>query len=135
MKNERKPRSRAAYQAERRKHSILVTFKDQAEKASFEADAEAAGYASFNAYLLQLLHNATSGVLYPPDYVEGLRSEVEKLRAWLDQAREENVDLRRDLKALQANEMNLGWILNDVPDGKEILERYRQRTRAPGVVP
>ncbi|MHB8604122.1 MAG: hypothetical protein ACYDCK_02610 [Thermoplasmatota archaeon] len=127
------PRSRAAYQAERRRHSVLLTFRDEEEKLRFQACAKAAGYVSVNAYLVQLLHNATSGTIYPPDYVESLKREVEKLRTWLDQAREENTDLRKDTKTLAAQKETLVFLLQDLPGGKEVADEYRRASRLDGV--
>jgi len=119
-------RSRAAYQAERRKHSYPVAFKDEAEKARFEAMAQEAGYVSFNAFLLQLLRNATSGAIYPPEYVDGLRKEVEKLRAWLDQARAEGAELRADNKALLAQKDTLVFLLTELPGGPDAMQDFER---------
>ncbi|GEM_PF-3775699 len=119
-------RSRAAYQAGRRKHSYPLAFKDETEKARFEAMAAQAGYVSFNAYLLQQLRNATSGAIYPPEYVDGLRKEVEKLRAWLDQAREEAGELRKDGKLLAAEKETLVFLINATKDGKDTLADFER---------
>jgi hypothetical protein len=50
-----------------------VAFKDEAEKARFEAMAVEAGYVSFNAYLLQMLRNATSGAIYQKSFLTRLK--------------------------------------------------------------
>ena len=78
--------ARAEYQARRRLQSVELYFRSPDELAQHRAAAEAGGYANFNAWLLQMLANATSGTVYPPEYVEGLKREVEKLRGWLDTA-------------------------------------------------
>ena len=93
--------SRADYQAKRRAQSVDLYFRSPQELSSFRAAAEAAGYPNFNAYLLQLLANATSGAIYPPEYVDGLRRDLERARAWLEASRDENSDYRAQVKALQ----------------------------------
>lgn len=94
--------SRAAYQKERRKQLHDLYFPNVAEKARFEAMAARAGYPSLNAYLLQLLANASSGVVFPREYVETLQRDLERVRSWLDAAKDENADLRVRLKSAEA---------------------------------
>src|SRR5438552_1026802 len=98
---------RAAYQAQRRLQCVNLYFRSPAELASHRAAAEAGGYANFNAWLLQMIANATSGSVYPPEYVEGLKREVEKLRDWLDTARDGAADYRAQVKLLQAQRDSL----------------------------
>jgi hypothetical protein len=70
------------------------------------------------------LANATSGNLYPPDYVNGLKAEVAKLRAWLEKAREECDDYRAQIKALQAQRDTAVVLLAGLPDGAELAKRF-----------
>lgn len=127
-------RSRAAYQAQRRLQSVTLYFRTPAELAAFKAAAEAGGYANFNAWLLQMLANATSGAVYPPEYVEGLKKEVEKLRGWLDTARDEAADYRAQVKLLQAARDTLLTLLHGLPEGGEVAARFLEQANARGVV-
>jgi len=91
------------------------------ELASFRTAAAAGGYENnFNAWLLQMLANATSGAVYPPEYVDGLKRDVDKLRDWLDTAREEATDYRAQVKLLQAQRDTLLTLLHGLPDGAEV---------------
>lgn len=121
-------RSRAEYQAKRRTHSVLLYFRSVDELASYRAAAEAGGYGhNFNGWLLQMLANATSGAVYPPEYVEGLKRDVEKLRAWLDTAREEATDYRGQVKLLQAQRDTLLTLLHGLPEGAEVAARWLEQ--------
>src|SRR5579884_2190510 len=115
---------KAAYQAARRKKSVLLSFTTEDELRDFQQMAEEAGYANFNAYLLQLLHNATSGSLYPPEYVEGLKADNAKLRSWHEQARDEAAEYRADVRKLRDQRDTLLRNLHDLPDGAEIAARF-----------
>ncbi|HET6405263.1 MAG TPA: hypothetical protein VFH78_11500, partial [Candidatus Thermoplasmatota archaeon] len=64
-----------------------------------------------------MLANATSGAMYPPEYVEGPKKEVEKLRGWLDTARDEAADDRAQVELLQAAQDTLLTLLHGLPEG------------------
>lgn len=95
--------SRAAYQAKRRLQHHDLYFRSPEELALFQQMAAAQGYGSrmFNAWLLQKVAEATSGSLYSPEYVSGLEKELERVRGWLDSARDENAAQRAELRTLQ----------------------------------
>ena len=114
-------------QAERQTRSVPLAFGTVEERERFRRMGEEAGYGTFNAYLLQLLHYATSGSIYPPEYVDGLRKEVEKLRSWLDQSRDENAELRGDLKQVRAQKETLLLLLNEQPTGPEVVARFLEQ--------
>jgi hypothetical protein len=117
-------RSRAAYQAKRREQSVQLYFRSVEELEAFKAAAEAGGYSNFNAWLLQMLQHATSGAVFPVDYVDGLRKDLEKLRDWLDTAREEATDYRSQVKLLQAQRDALLTLLHNLPEGGEVAARW-----------
>lgn len=101
-------RKRTAYMRERRKHAMTLYFKDPAEKELYEGLAREAGYhRNPNGYILQMLANARSGAIVPPEVLEGLRKDVEKLKEWLDQAREENAELRSENRLLRREASDL----------------------------
>lgn len=116
--------ARAEYQARRRLQSVELYFRSPEELTQHRLAAEAGGYSNFNAWLLQMLANATSGSVYPPDYVEGLKREVEKLRGWLDTARDEASDYRAQVKLLQAQRDTLLTLLHGLPEGSEVAARF-----------
>ncbi|HUR69796.1 MAG TPA: hypothetical protein VM370_11180 [Candidatus Thermoplasmatota archaeon] len=97
------------------------------ELAAHRAAAEAGGYANFNAWLLQMIANATSGSVYPPEYVEGLKKEVEKLRSWHDTARDAAADYRAQVKVLQNDRAVLLTLLHGVTGGAEIAARFMEQ--------
>lgn len=120
--------SRAEYQARRRFQCVNLYFRSVEELAAHKAAAEAGGYANFNAWLLQMIANATSGSVYPPEYVEGLKREVEKLRAWLDTARDEAADYRAQVKVLQNERDVLLTLLHGLTGGPEIAARFLEQS-------
>lgn len=126
-KNQDRP-SKARYQARRRLQSVDLYFRSPEELAEHRAAAEAGGYSNFNAWLLQMIANATSGTVYPPEYVEGLCKEVEKLRAWLDTAREEATDYRSQVKVLQAQRDSLLSLMHGLPDGPDVAARFLEQS-------
>ena len=70
----RPTRSRAAYQAQRRTHAITLYFRSSEEMQRFQEAASEQGYArTFNAWILQMLANATSGAV--PAWLRGGREE------------------------------------------------------------
>ena len=122
--------NRASYQAQRRLQCVNLYFRSVEDLAAHKAAAEAGGYSNFNAWLLQMIANATSGSVYPPEYVEGLRRETEKLRAWLDAAREEAADYRAQVKVLQNERDVLLTLLHGLTGGPEIAARFLEQSSA-----
>lgn len=127
--------SRADYQARRRRQSVVLYFRTTDELTEHRLAAMASGYEhNFNAWLLQMIRNATSGVVFPPEYVEAIKRDLEKTRAWLDTSREENQDYRGQVKLLQAQRDTLLTLLHGLPDGAEVAARFlEQVTAAQGV--
>lgn len=122
--------SRSEYQARRRLQCVNLYFRSPEDLAQHQASAEAGGYSNFNAWLLQMIANATSGSVYPPEYVEGLKREVEKLRAWLDTARDEAADYRTQVKVLQAERDVLLTLLHGLTGGPEVATRFLEQSNA-----
>lgn len=128
MSDHEKPvRSRAAYQKERRKAAVTLYFQSETELAEFRAMAESGGYRNFNQYLLQLLYNATSGSLYPPEFVEGLKQDAERLRRWLETAKEESEAYRGQTRVLLQQRDILLTLLHGLPTGAEVAARFLQQ--------
>src|SRR5882672_7669343 len=98
-----RPRAQMAeYQAERRSRSLTLYFPSREEMDRFHSIAHANGYGrNFSGWGLLMLHHATSGHLYPPEYVDDLKREGERLREWLEKARDEAEDYRPQIKILQ----------------------------------
>lgn len=120
--------SRADYQAKRRQQSVVLYFRSVDELDSHRAAALASGYEhNFNAWLLQMVANATSGTVFPPEYVEALKKDIEKARAWLETAREENQDYRGQVKLLQAQRDTLLTLLHTLPDGADVAARFLEQ--------
>ena len=127
-------RSRARYQAQRRTRMLEVVFSSLEEKLEFEQAAHEAGYVSVTGYLLQLLRQARSGHVYPPGHVESLTERNEKLTTWLDQAREEAAELRRERAALQAENADLCLLLGSCgEEGKDALAEHARSKANRGV--
>lgn len=116
------------YTRERRKTRFELFFPTRDELEKFRGMAQACGYSSFNGWLLQMIHNATGGSLFPPDYVEALKSEVERNRRWLESAREEAEDLRSQVKTLQAQRDSLVVLMQGLPSGPETAAKFLVRS-------
>ena len=102
----------AAYMRARRAHTVSLYFRTRAEKEHFQAQAAAMGYAkNFNAWLLQMLANATGGNVYPPGYVEGIAKDLEKTRGWLEARDQEIQELRAENKNLLRQREDLRVLL------------------------
>lgn len=129
-----KTKDRRAYQAQRRAQAVTLYFRSPEELAAYRTAAAEGGYATFNAWILQMLANAGSGSLYPPEYVDGLRRDLEKTRAWLETARDENQDYRAQLKLLQAQRDTLLTLLHGLPDGPEVAARFLEQVTSKAVV-
>lgn len=114
----------AEYNRQRRKASHQLFFENRETLERFQGMARASGYASFNKWLLQMIMNATSGSLYPPDYVESLKAESDRLRRWLENTREEAEDLRAQVKMLQSQRDALIVLMHGLPTGPEAAARF-----------
>lgn len=126
--------SRAQYQARRRRQSVVLYFRSETELAEHRLAAASSGYEhNFNAWLLQMVANATSGSVFPPEYVEAIKKDLEKTRAWLETAREENQDYRAQVKLLQADRDTLLTLLHGLPDGADVAARFLEQASARGV--
>lgn len=102
----------AAYMRARRTHTVSLYFRSHAEKEHFQAQAAAMGYPkNFNAWLLQMLSNATGGNVYPPGYVEGISKDLEKTRGWLEARDQEIQELRAENKNLLRQREDLRVLL------------------------
>jgi hypothetical protein len=120
--------SRADYQARRRQQSVVLYFRSAEELAEHRLAAAASGYEhNFNAWLLQMIRNATSGSVFPPEYVEAIKRDLEKARSWLETAREENQDYRAQVKVMQAQRDTLLTLLHGLPDGAEVAARFLEQ--------
>lgn len=119
-----KPRqpSRAAYQARRRAQTVDLYFRSVEELEAFKGLAHAAGYKNFNAWLLQMLANATSGAVYPPEYVDGLRRDLDRAREWLEAARDEVSDYRSQVRLLQQQRDALAAIVHKLGDATQVAK-------------
>lgn len=126
--------SRASYQALRRKQSATIYFQSEQDLAAHKLVARDSGYPNFNAWILQMVQNAQSGSVYPPEYVEGIKKDADKLRSWLDAAREEASDYRAQLKHLQSQRDMLLTILHGFPEGGEVAAKFLQQHTASRVV-
>lgn len=129
-----KTKDRRAYQASRRAQAVTLYFRNPKELAAYRVAAQEGGYATFNGWILQMLANAGSGSLYPPEYVDGLRRDLEKTRSWLETARDENQDYRGQLKLLQAQRDTLLTLLHGLPDGPEVAARFLEQVTSKAVV-
>lgn len=126
--------SRAEYQARRRQQSVVLYFRTTEDLLQHREAARASGYEhNFNAWLIQMIANATSGTVFPPEYVEALKRDLEKARSWLDVAREENQDYRAQVKLLQAQRDTLLTLLHGLPDGGEVAARFLEQNTPAGV--
>ncbi|MFA5860881.1 MAG: hypothetical protein WDA16_04220 [Candidatus Thermoplasmatota archaeon] len=127
-------KDRRAYQASRRAQAVMLYFRSVDELAAYRAAAEEGGYAKFNTWILQMLANAGSGSLFPPEYVDGLKRELEKTRSWLETSRDENADYRAQLKLLQAQRDTLLTLLHGLPDGAEVAARFLEQVTSKAAV-
>lgn len=127
-------KDRRAYQAQRRAQAVTLYFRSPEELAAYRSAAGEGGYATFNAWILQMLANAGSGSLFPPEYVDGLRRDLEKTRSWLETSRDENQDYRGQLKLLQAQRDTLLTLLHGLPEGAEVAARFLEQVTSKAVV-
>ncbi|MFA5860685.1 MAG: hypothetical protein WDA16_03225 [Candidatus Thermoplasmatota archaeon] len=106
--------SRAAYMRTRKRGSVQVYFKDEEERAQFEALATSQGYKNFSGWIVQTLITASTGTVFPADYVAGLQRDVDKYRAWVRQKDEEITELRRDLRLVEAAREDMRVVLASI---------------------
>lgn len=111
MNQDTGPASRAAYLKARKAGSITLYFKDEAERAHYHELARAAGYARFNDYMLHMLANAASGRVYPPEYVDRIEKEAEKLRGWVAQKDGQIGELSGEVRTLLRQREDLRVLL------------------------
>lgn len=123
---EQKERNREIVRV-RAKRSLRVVFSSMEEKDQIQAMAAKAGYFSASAWMLQMIQNGASGSLYPPEYVEGLKSETERLRRWLESSREEAEDYKQQVKRLQSQRDSLLLLLHGLPNGADVVARFLQQ--------
>lgn len=129
-----KTKDRRAYQASRRAQAVTLYFRTPEELAAYRNAASEGGYATFNGWILQMLANAGSGSLFPPEYVDGLKRDLEKTRSWLETSRDENQDYRGQLKLLQAQRDTLLTLLHGLPEGAEVAARFLEQVTSKAVV-
>lgn len=122
----------AEYNRQRRKAAHQLYFENRDALLNYQGMARASGYASFNKWLLQMIMNATSGSLYPPDYVESLKAEADRMRRWLENTREEAEDLRAQVKTLQSQRDSLIVLMHGLPTGPEAAARFLTRANKEG---
>lgn len=123
--------SRAEYQRQRRLLLHDLYFKSRAEKEELRALASEDGYGhDFNAWLLLKIYASLSGSVYPAEYVEGLKAQLERVTTWHEAARDEAQAYRAEVKTLQQQKETLLFLLNGLPDGAEVATRWlEQQTR------
>ena len=119
--------SKAEYQRQRRTLSVALYFRSIGEKKAYKAMAAAAGYSNFNAWLCQMIANATQGRLYPEGYVEELQQEVERLRKQLEGARMTVEDYHAQTRDLLRQRDELLTILHGLPTGAHAAARFLQK--------
>lgn len=116
------------YQAARRRQGIFVYFATEAQREELRAKSLAAGYQHFSPWIVQMVLNATNGTVYQPEYVESLKQESERLRRWLESAREEADDYKRQVRTLQDQRERLLVLLHSLPTGAEVAARFLQQS-------
>ena len=116
------------YNLARRRLAAVIYFQSEAQKEELHAKALASGYTAFSHWLLQMVVNATNGAIYQPEYVEGLKQDSERLRRWLDAAREEADDYKRQARQLQEQRERLLLLLHNLPDGAQAAARFLQQS-------
>lgn len=134
LKKVHKTKDRRAYQASRREQAVDLYFRSVHELTAYKAAAAEAGFAAnFNGWILQMIQNASSGSLFPPEYVDDLKRDLEKTRSWLETSRDESADYRAQVKLLQAQRDTLLTLLHDLPDGAEVAARFLTQATSKGV--
>lgn len=116
------------YQNARRRLAVMVYFQSEAQKDELRAKALASGYQHFSHWIVQQVMNASSGAVYQPEYVESLKQDTERLRRWLDTAREEAEDYKRQVRVLQEQRERLLLLVHNLPNGADVAARFLQQT-------
>ena len=95
-----------------------MPFPSAEEKAHLQGLAAVEGFGhDFNGWLLLKLHGSLSGNVYPAGYVEGIQTDLERVRGWLESAREDAASSAAEAKALRA------------PPGRAVAEGERDAQR------
>jgi hypothetical protein len=102
---------RRAYDRKKRAASALVYFRDVEEKAEFMRLAENEGEPVFSRWIIQKILVALSGTVYAPGYVEQLQADLAKYREWLASRDAQIAELRKDLRAVEAEREDLRVIV------------------------
>ena len=117
--------SRAEYQKERRRLLHDRYFPSAMEKARLQGLAAVEGFGhDFNGWLLLKLYGSLSGNVYPAGYVEGIQTDLERVRGWLESAREDAASSAAEVKALRARLDLLLLMVSEMPSGSEIVTRF-----------
>lgn len=105
-----------------------IFFTSEKQKEEMQARALAMGYQHFSQWALQQILNATTGAIYQPEYVESLKAEGDRLRRWLDAAREEADDYKRQVRTLQDQRDRLLLLVHNLPNGADVAARFLQQS-------
>lgn len=126
--------TQADRQRERRSRMTELAFKDEPELTHYRALAAAEGYGErrFNAWLLLKLANATSGQVFEPGYVDGLRKDLENTRAALERARDDYADEREARKKAERARDRALYLLHELPGGAEAAARLLKQETGGG---
>lgn len=119
--------SKKEYNRARRRLVVEVFFQSEAQLEALKQRAKAAGYQRFSPWVLQMVLNASSGSVYQPEFVEGLKQESERLRRWLETTREEAEEYRRQVRLLQEQRDRLLLLVQGLPSGAEVTARFLQQ--------
>lgn len=119
--------TRQEYNRARRRQVVEVYFQSEGQLAALKERSRAAGYQHFSPWIVQMVLNATSGTIYQPEFVEGLKQEGERLRRWLETTREEAEEYRRQVRVLQEQRDRLLLLVQGLPSGAEVTARFLQQ--------
>jgi hypothetical protein len=127
--------SRAEYQRERRALLHYLYLPSAAEKARLHDLAALEGFGhDFNAWLILKVYAALSGNVYPAGYVEGMKGDLERVRGWLESAREDASASAQEVKVLRAQKDTLLFLLNELPGGAQVVSRFlEEQARGAGL--
>ena len=127
--------SRAEYQKERRALLHYLYLPSSLEKARLQALAASEGFGhDFNAWVLLKVYASLSGSVYPAGYVEGLKEDLERVRGWLESAREDASASAQEVKAVRAQKDTLLFLLSELPGGSAVVARFlEEQARGTGL--
>jgi hypothetical protein len=123
-----KRRRKIEYANARRQRGIFLYFDSEDQLEQMKLLAQKAGYRGLSPWLLQMVLNATGGSYYPPEYVQGLKNEGDRLRRWMESAREEAEDYKQQVKRLQSQRDSLLLLIHGLPNGADVVARFLQQT-------